>query len=195
MPENIVEKKFFFKPVTAEPIFKGIYKDPVMDLAGFKILVDKQAVSRRRKWGDDDTYDEVMRNYGKFKDDDEPQQLIFGWANITINEDGTPPPDWQGDVIKTEELESAAYNYVMNFGVAGMNHDWGTECGWVVESMMFTKEKMSLLGIPEGTIPEGWWIGFYIPDPSVYKKVIEGEFNMFSIQGYGVRVPLEDYSN
>lgn len=185
-----VEKQFYFRPVGVEPLFKGIYADPVADLAGFKFSVNK-SINRRRKWGEDDAYDEVMRHFGEFKDPDEPQQLIFGWANVTVAEDGTPPADWQGDIIPTDDLEEAAYNYVLNFGMAGMNHEWSTECGWIVESMMFTKEKMNLLGIPEGVVPEGWWIGFYIPDPSVYKKVIEGDFNMFSIQGTGRRIPLE----
>lgn len=192
MADEVV-RKFLFRPVSVEPIFKGIYKNPMEDLAGFKLSVDKGAVNRRRKWGEDEAYDEVMRNFGKFNEEDDPQQLIFGWANVTVQEDGTAPFDWQGDIIKTEELESAAYNYVLNFGLAGVNHDWSTECGWIVESMMFTKEKMNLMGIPEGTIPEGWWIGFYIPDPAVYKKVIEGEFNMFSIQGTGRRIPLDEY--
>ena len=48
------------------------------------------------------------------------------------------------------------------------------------------------MGIPEGTIPEGWWVGFYIPDPVIYKKVKDGEFEMFSIQGYAKRVPMDD---
>lgn len=32
----------------------------------------------------------------------------------------------------------------------------------LIESMVFTKEKMQLLNIPEGTLPEGWWIGFKV---------------------------------
>ena len=76
------------------------------------------------------------------------QQLVFGWANVTIQEDGTTPFDWQGDIIATEMLEAAAYNYVLQHGLANQEHEWGTECGWLVESMMFTKDKMSALGIP-----------------------------------------------
>ena len=50
---------------------------------------------------------------------------------------------------------------------------------------------MLALGIPDGTVPEGWFVGFYIPDPDVYKKVKNGEYNMFSIEGTAMRIPLE----
>lgn len=151
-------------------------------------------VARRRRWGEDPEYDEVMRNFGQTPGkpgEEVEQRLVFGWANVSIQEDGSTPFDWQGDTIATEELEAAAYNFVLSHGIANQEHEWGTECGWLVESMMFTKEKMAALGIAEGTVPEGWFVGFYIPDPDVYKKVKDGEYNMFSIEGYGRRIPLD----
>lgn len=185
-----MSQEFIFRPVGVEPVFKGVYKDAMRDFLGFRLSVNKR-VNRERKWGDDPNYDAVMANFGRFKSDDEDQQLVFGWANVALQEDGTAPFDWQSDIIPPEVLEEAAYNYVLNFGMAGQNHDWDTECGWLVESMVFTKEKMNALGIPEGLLPEGWFIGFYIPDPAVYKKVKSGDYNMFSIQGYGTRIPIE----
>ena len=94
-------------------------------------------------------------------------QLVFGWANVTVQEDGTTPFDCQGDTSETPVLESAAYNFVLRHGLANQEHRYDTECGWLVESMVFTKEKMEAMGIPEGSIPEGWFVGFYIPDPVV----------------------------
>lgn len=190
-----MENKFFFKSVSTEPIFKGIYNDPMKDLERMALIVTKgDKPHRQRNWGDDPNYDAVMRNFGRGPQDGTEQQLVFGWANVTVQEDGTPPVDYQGDVIPTDELESAAYNYVLNFGIANKEHDWGTDCGWVVESMMFTKEKMAALGIPDGAMPEGWWIGFYIPDPAVFAKVKSGDYNMFSIEGTGRRInPDENF--
>lgn len=158
-----------------------------------KSVAKKRPVRRQRRWGDDPEYDEVMRNFGMFGKDGEEhdQRLVFGWANVALTEDGTPPDDCQGDIIPPEELEAAAYNFVLSHGVANQEHAWGTECGWLVESMVFTKEKMDALGIPEGTLPEGWFVGFYVPDPDVYEKVKSGEYNMFSIEGSGRRIPLE----
>jgi hypothetical protein len=58
-----------------------------------------------------------------------------------------------------------------------------------------TKEKMQAMGIPDGTIPEGMWVGFYIPDDEVYAKVKSGEYRMFSIEGYGRRVCIDGECN
>lgn len=201
----MAEKVLFTKAVDIVPLRKGLYKDLQQDLAGFRLLVQTEEVEvggvtkrvpvrRERKWGEDPEYDRVMRNFGLNGDPGEPvvHQLVFGWANVTVQEDGTTPFDWQGDVIETDVLEAAAYNFVLNReGGINQEHEWGTDCGWLVESMMFTKEKMLAMGIPEGTIPEGWFVGFYIPDPDVYKKVVDGTYNMFSIEGTASRIPLE----
>lgn len=198
------DKVLFSKSVELVPKRKGIFKDPMLDTAGFSLLVlPRSSVEkgntkprRQRRWGDDPEYDAVMRNFGLTPGkpgEQIEQQIVFGWANVTLQEDGSLPLDWQGDMIETETLEAAAYNFVLQHGLANQQHEWGTECGWLVESMMFTKDKMQALGIPEGTIPEGWFVGFYIPDPAVYQKVKDGEYNMFSIEGYATRVPLETY--
>lgn len=142
---------------------RGIYKNLADDVISYKLTVDKNA---------------------------EEQQLIFGFANVSVQEDGTPPKDWQNDIIKTAELETAAYNYVLHSGIANQEHINNTDCGILIESMMFTKEKCAALGIPEGTIPEAWWVGFYIPDKEVYQKVKDGTYNMFSIEGGGRRKPI-----
>lgn len=198
------EKVLFTRSVDIIPVRKGIYKNAVKDTASFRLFVtqDSEAdgvekstrVNRQRHWGEDDEYDAVMRNFGATPGKEGEvieQRLVFGYANVTLQEDGTAPFDWQGDVMETEVLESAAYNFVLRHGLANQEHEWGTECGFLVESMMFTKEKMQALGIPEGTVPEGWFVGFYIPDPDVYAKVKSGEYNMFSIEGYAKRIPLE----
>lgn len=205
------DKVMFCKSVDLVPQRLGVYKDAMADTVGFRLLVrteeakvtedgvtKTQRVHRPRCWGDDPEYDAVMRNFGMTPGKEgEPicHQIVFGWANVTVQEDGTTPFDWQGDMIETEVLETAAYNFVLAHGLANQEHEWDTECGWLVESMMFTKEKMQAMGIPEGTIPEGWFVGFYIPDPDVYKKVVDGEYNMFSIEGYAQRIPLDGGCN
>lgn len=194
----MAEKVLFSKQIEIVPHRKGIFKNAMLDVDDFNLLIITDDIAKaankpvkRRKWGDDQEYDEVMSNFGMTpgKPGEEiEQQLVFGWANVTVQEDGTAPFDWQGDEIPTSELEAAAYNFVLKHGLANQAHEWGTECGWLVESMMFTKEKMEVLGIPEGMVPEGWFVGFYIPDPGVYQKVKDGEYNMFSIEGRATRV-------
>lgn len=204
MPDTVM----FTRSIDIVPVRKGIYKDPIADTVGFKLFVKREEVVedglekgknskpvRRRNWGEDAEYDTVMCNFGMTpgpEGTEIEQQIVFGWANVTVQEDGSAPLDWQGDMMDTDVLEAAAYNYVLQHGLANQEHEWGTDCGWLVESMMFTKDKMAALNIPEGTIPEGWFVGFYIPDPVVYKKVKDGEYNMFSIEGSARRVPLED---
>jgi hypothetical protein len=174
---------------------KGIYNDPMRDFDGFKVIssLNKGKPTRRRKWGEDPEFDAVMSNFGQTPDTsgDYPDlQMVFGYANVAVQEDGSWPIDWEGDVIPTDVLEAAAYNFVLKHGLLNQMHQWDTECGWLIESMVFTKEKMAALGIPEGTVPEAWFVGFYIPDPVVFAKVKNGEYNMFSIEGSAIRIPI-----
>ena len=62
----------------------------------------------------------------------------------------------------------------------------------LVESCVFTAEKMQALGIPEGMLPYGWWIGLKVLDDSVWDKVKNGTYRMFSIEGEAVREELTD---
>lgn len=68
---------------------------------------------------------------------DDDQRLVFGWANVAIRIDGEQIVDWQKDIIDTEDLEKAAYEYVAYFGTAGEMHRRGG-VGRLVESMVFT---------------------------------------------------------
>ena len=123
------------------------------------------------------------------KDDD--KMIAFGWANVAITANGEQVTDLQEDVVDPEILEQAAYNFVELYREAGEMHERGG-CGVLIESVVFTKEKMAAMGIPEGTVPEGWWIGFKVTDPDVWEKVKAGEYPMFSIEGEAIREEIED---
>lgn len=116
------------------------------------------------------------------------KQIVFGWANIAKDVDGSFPLDWDGDVTRPEDLEDAAYAFVLKYREAGEQHE-GEAVGQLVESVMFTKDKQEAMGIPEGIVPEGWWVGFYIPDKEVFAKIKSGEYEMFSVQGKAIRTP------
>lgn len=122
---------------------------------------------------------------------DEDKHLAFGWANVAVRDDGEQIQDLQGDVIDPEVLEDAAYRFVLMYREGGEMHERG-DCAVLVESVMFTKEKMTAMGIPEGTVPEGWWIGFLVTDEEVWQKVKNGEYPMFSIEGEAVRTEIPD---
>ena len=124
---------------------------------------------------------------------DDDKRLIFGWANVAITLDGVQVVDHQKDMIDPEDLEEAVYDYVLNFRDGGEEHIPNLrKKARMVESCMFTKEKMKAMGIPEGIVPEGWWIGFYVDDDDAWEKVKDGTYQMFSIEGNGIREEVED---
>jgi len=121
----------------------------------------------------------------------EAKQYVFGWASVVRDKDGNIPFDWAGDVLDEADIEESAYNFVRNHRVTGLEHQ-GDAFGEMIESIMFTKEKQAVLGIPDGILPIGWFIGFYIENKDIYNKIINGELGMFSIQGKIWRVPLKN---
>lgn len=131
---------------------------------------------------------------GRFsiKKADEDKHLAFGWAYVSQDESGQQTEDWSGDQLEPAELEQAAYQFVELYREGGEMHERG-DCAILVESMVFTTEKQQALGIPEGTLPVGWWIGFKVTDNDVWEKVKDGTYPMFSIEGTAIReeVPEE----
>lgn len=117
------------------------------------------------------------------------KKLVSGWANIATCADGTKPLDWQGDIIEPEALEEAAINFMIDYRDSGVNHQ-GKSTGIVVESIVLTKDKQAAMGIPEGIVPEGWFITVKITDDATFEKVKNGEYRMFSIQGTAERVAV-----
>lgn len=120
------------------------------------------------------------------------KQLVFGWANVAVKADGTVVEDLQSDSITPEELEEAAYEHVLSFRSTGECHDPDLrEKGRLVESIVFTNEKMEAMQIPFGILPQGWWVGYKIDDLQTWEKIKRGEYSMFSIEGIGERFPVE----
>ena len=95
---------------------------------------------------------------------------IVKFDSDSPREPGIIKGDFQGDMIDPETLEKAVYDYVEESRDGGEMHK-RLGVATLIESIVFTKEKMSALGIPDGTIPEGWWVGFRVSDPDVWEKV------------------------
>ena len=122
---------------------------------------------------------------------DEDKRLVFGWASISMTVDGELLEDRQKDLIDPEDLEEAAYEYVLNFRDTGEEHiSTMRKKGKLVESCVFTAEKQKAIGIPEGILPIGWWIGFKIEDDAAWERVKNGTYKMFSIEGKAERRPV-----
>ena len=134
---------------------------------------------------------ETTDDFSIYKTDDD-KRLVFGWASISITVDGEQLEDRQKDMIDPEDLEEAVYDYVLNFRDTGEEHiPTMRKKGKLVESCVFTAEKQKAMGIPEGTLPIGWWIGFKIEDDAAWERVKNGTYKMFSIEGKANREPVE----
>lgn len=141
--------------------------------------------------------DELLRAEIAKIDDD--QQIVFGWASVSVGKDGALLVDRQDDVIFPEDLEHAAYDFVLNSRQSDTSHD---EVGksHLVESMVLTPEKMAKMGLAfvdeSGQVKKSdatvcmWWTGFYVPDEAVWKGIKDGDYSAFSIGGTAVREAL-----
>ena len=131
----------------------------------------------------------MQNDFAIMKSDDE-KRLIFGWASVAIRKDGTQVIDHENDMIDPEDLEPAVYDYVLEYRDGGERHNPNLrKKARMVESVIFTKEKMKAMGIPEGTVPEGWWIGFKVDDDAAWDKIKKGIYKAFSIEGTAFREP------
>lgn len=120
---------------------------------------------------------------------DEDQNLVFGWASIAVQKDGTELSDLQGHTIDIRDLEQAAYNFTIDYRKTGEMHS-GESLGEMVESFVVTPDKLEQLGLDPGALPLGWWVGFKVP-PEVFAKVKSGKYRMFSIQGKATLESIE----
>ena len=133
----------------------------------------------------------TAKSFNIYKTNDD-KRLVFGWASVSITADGEQLEDLQHDMIDPEDLEEAVYEYVLNFRDTGERHNPNLrKKGKLVESCVFTVEKQKAMGIPEGTLPIGWWIGFKIEDDAAWEKVKNGTYKMFSIEGKANRVRVD----
>lgn len=164
----------------------------------YAVVDSKQAKIRK---SDDMRYDDISlddpigNENGNFQiaKADEDKRLVFGWALVSATSDGKQIIDHQGDIVDQDELEEGAYEYVLNFRDAGEEHI-GTlrKKARMVESVVFTEEKLQAMGIPAGTVPYGWWIGFYVDDDTTWELIKNGTYKMFSIEGRAIREPVNE---
>ncbi len=112
---------------------------------------------------------------------------------------GQPKEDLQHDRTPLPNLERAAYDYVLDSRVGGVDH--AEAVGELVESVMLTPDKWNAIlrdeegDLPAGinddalaNLPQGWWLGFHVDDATM-DKVEGGELEMFSVGGETQRVP------
>jgi hypothetical protein len=131
---------------------------------------------------------------GEFSKMDEDKRQVFGWASV-VEVNGEPVIDRQGDWITPDEIEKAAYEYVVKSRKGGHQHK-RTDDGQpfhaadMIESIVFTPEKISKMGLPDD-FPVGWWVGYKVNDDETWSKVKKGDITGFSIHGKGKRQKVD----
>lgn len=154
--------------------------------------IDTPEVTQTTKSADNSEHENAKETNCTLVKMDDDKRLVFGWASISITTEGEQLEDLQHDLINPEDLEEAVYEYVLHFRDTGEEHrPHLRKKGKLVESCVFTVEKQRAMGLPEGILPVGWWIGFKIEDDEAWEKVKNGTYRMFSIEGKAQRVPVE----
>lgn len=132
---------------------------------------------------------------------DADKRLAFGWLYVARKANGEQVVDHSGEVTPIEELEKAAYNFVLDHRNAGEMHDRVVDAdgnkkvrgvGRLVECICFTAEKRKAMGIPDGILPDGMWVGFRIDDDTAWAGVKSGKYKMLSFGGTALRRSLDN---
>lgn len=161
-----------------------------LEITDEEILEAEREIEKAFNPDDPDT-DEFSAEFEISKVDGD-KRLAFGWASIGQTPDGKLVSDRQGDEIHSaDEIEKSAYDFVVDCRDSGEMHV-RKGVGTMVESFVSTPEKCAAMGIPEGTLPTGWWVGFRVTDDEVWKSVKEGKYKMFSVHGRGKREEITD---
>lgn len=114
------------------------------------------------------------------------KQQVYGWLYCTRKADGSLVVDHSGETIPLDELEDAAHEYALSSRVAGEMHET-MGVGRLIELFVSTPEKRAAMGIPEGVLPDGVFVGYQIDDKDTWAKVRSGELAMFSLGGHATR--------
>jgi hypothetical protein len=120
---------------------------------------------------------------------DEEKQQVFGWAYVTHDKDGTLVIDKSGEFVDDPgELENTAYSFVVKSRAGDLDHT-NVQSATMIESMVFTPEKIEKMGLPNGSVPVGWWVGFHVPEKDDWERVKTRK--SFSVHGRGVKKAVE----
>lgn len=119
---------------------------------------------------------------------DAARHVVYGWAYVAKDADGVQVVDHSGEFVATvEELEKTFHEFMKESRDSGENHDGNDHGNVVVECVVFTKAKLAAMGIPEGVVPMGAWVGVDV-GAETFAKVKDGDLLAFSIEGSAEKV-------
>lgn len=185
----------------ARKAFKHTAEHMAAEASGFGMMANLVR-EENQPWA----YHPKAVNAARVRKDDEPisgeiskldddKQLVYGWMYVTHDTNGEIVVDKSGDFVDTiDELDDAVVDFVLHSRTGGVDHsrddeDSPVQASRLVESIVFSPEKIEALGLPEGAVPNGWWAGWKVDDPEVWADVKSGKYKSFSVHGSGVREP------
>lgn len=189
------EKRAFMKA------FNSAVSDGKGEQSAFRIAWKAAKQSGERS--EDETTEKSMTEFravGDISKVDDDNRQVFGWASV-VDIDGQKIVDKQNDWTEAEDLEKAAYDYVMSSRIGGTMHQREVDksrpkaTSTMIESFVVTPEKVEKMGLPQGSLPLGWWTGFQINDEQTWGLVKSGKLGSFSIHGSGRRTPADVSKN
>ncbi len=113
--------------------------------------------------------------------------MVYGYASVVeevVDGQRVAVVDKQNDIIPLSVLEVGVVDFMQEYRTSGEMHT-GEANGVIVESVVMSPEKALAMGLPSEVakaVPSGWWIGVKVT-PEVMKRVKDGTYKMFSIQG------------
>lgn len=157
---------------------------------------------------------------------DDEEGLVFGWLYQSRTAAGEQVVDHSGDVIDIVELEKATYRFAEDSRAGTEMHERTcvacdtvnvlkavrlglcdacgaslkgappTTIAHLVEVVCFTPEKKKAMGVPEGVLPDGTWIGLRIDrstekGKAAWDGVKSGRLKMLSLGGSWSREPIK----
>jgi hypothetical protein len=188
IPKAVAARKGMTAALVASGATGGVFG--AAGVAGKKKKSPDVTVEYLKADEDEDAH-EVLWS-GEVSKVDTKKRQIFGYASV-VSIDGVPVVDRQGDMMDIEDIEDAAYQYVMKSRIGGAQHrrngDQPFHASDLIESFVVTPEKIEKMGLPEDT-PLGWWTGFKVHDEETWQDYESGKKTGFSIHGRGKRTPI-----
>jgi hypothetical protein len=137
----------------------------------------------------------------KFEVFDDDRHQAFGFAYVARAVDVSKGAvdlvrvvDHSGEFVEPSDLEKAAYEFNLEYREGDEGHT-ETVTAHLIESMVFTEEKLAKFATSDGVLDEekldvlktvfgeSWWTGWQIDD-AMWPKVRKGELPMLSIGGH-----------
>lgn len=176
-----VEKGLQGELGTLKKGYKKPKKAPADNMVG--VTVDKSGPEWKKGFGVMKVHKES--SFSKevvFKGMNKMKQIVYG---VVLAPDEI---DEQSDYMRAEDIEASAHDYLRKSRTVGRRHS-GTVDADVVESYIAPQDLTFAEG-PHGPqmVKKGSWVlGVKVHDPAEWDKVQNGEYQAFSVGGFGVR--------